>query len=135
MPRPGIESGTPGTVIERHNHEAKSSGPVRLVNYAPYISTYISIICTSICRTTTLFHPTMKHLYQIFRNYFYFIPLFPSPFVTPLQLHRPWAPTVVNLAPCTKWSRRRNRPVKKIFSLSAPTGDGTRYLWICNRAS
>ena len=50
MPRPGIEPGTPGSVIERHNHEAKRSGPVRLVIYAPYIFTYISIICTSLCR-------------------------------------------------------------------------------------
>ena len=32
-------------------------------------------------------------------------------------------------------SRRRNRPVKKIFLSSAPTGDRTRYPWISNRAS
>ena len=50
MPRPGIEPGTPGSLIERHNHEAKRSGPVRLVIYAPYIFTYILIICTSLCR-------------------------------------------------------------------------------------
>ena len=66
VPRPGIEPGTPGSVIERHNHEAKRSGPVRLVIYAPYILTYILIICTSLCRATTFLHPTMKHLYQIF---------------------------------------------------------------------
>ena len=32
MHRPGIKPGTPGSVIERHNYEAKRSGPVRLVN-------------------------------------------------------------------------------------------------------
>ena len=53
MLRPGIEPGTPGSVIERHNHKAKRSGPVRLVIYAPYIFTYILIICTSLCRATT----------------------------------------------------------------------------------
>ena len=53
MPRPGIEPGTPGSLIERHNHKAKRSGPVRLVIYAPYIFTYILIICTSLCRATT----------------------------------------------------------------------------------
>ena len=52
MPRPGIEPGTPGSLIERHNHEAKRSGPVRLVIYAPYIFTYILIICTSLCCAT-----------------------------------------------------------------------------------
>ena len=61
-----IKPGTPGSVIERHSHEAKRSGSVSLVNYAPYIFTHISIICTSLCRTTTLLHPTMKHLYQMF---------------------------------------------------------------------
>ena len=66
MPRAGIEPGSPGSVIERHNHEAKRSGPVRLVIYAPYIFTNILIICTSLCRATTLLHPTMKHLYQMF---------------------------------------------------------------------
>ena len=45
--------------------------------------------------------------------------LFPGSFVTPLPLHRPWAPTVVILAPGTTCSRRRNRPVKKIFPSSA----------------
>ena len=31
MPRPGIEPGTPGSVIERHNHEAKRSLLLHLV--------------------------------------------------------------------------------------------------------
>ena len=61
-----IKPGTPGSVIEHHNHEAKRSGPVRLVIYSPCIFTYILIICTSLCRATTLLHPTMKHLYQMF---------------------------------------------------------------------
>ena len=135
MPRPGIEPGTPGSEIEHHNHEANRSGPVRLVNYAPYIFTHISIFCNSICHTTSLLHPTMKHLYQMFRNYFYFILLFPGSFVTLLPLYRPWAQTVVILAPGTKCCRRRNRLVKKIFPSSAPTRNQTRYPWICNRAS
>ena len=49
--------------IRRHItkvHEAKRSGPARLVNYAPYI--YIH--CTSIA--ALLHPPTMKHLYQMF---------------------------------------------------------------------
>ena len=53
MPRPGIEPGTPGSLIERHNHEAKRSGPVRLVIYAPYIFTYILII---VLRFAALLH-------------------------------------------------------------------------------
>ena len=28
VPRPGIEPGTPGSLIERHNHEAKRSGNI-----------------------------------------------------------------------------------------------------------
>ena len=61
MPRPGIEPGTPGSLIERHNHEAKRSGPVRLVIYAPYIFTYILIICTSLCRATTTYRHDSDH--------------------------------------------------------------------------
>ena len=128
MPRPGIEPGTPGSLIERHNHEAKRSGLVRLVIYAPYIFTYILIICTSLCRATTLLHPTMKHLYQMFST-------IPRLFCDSVAIASPLAPTVVILAPGTKCSRRRNRPVKKIFPSSAPTGDRTRYPWISNRAS
>ena len=132
MPCPGIGWGNPGSVIERRNHEAERSGPVNLINYAPFIFTHILIICVSLFRTTTLLHPTMKHLNQMFRNYFDLILLFPGSFVTPLPLHRLWAPTVVIQAPGTKCSRIWNRPVKKIFPLSALNGDRTRYPWICN---
>ena len=128
MPRLGIEPGTPGSVIERHNHEAKSSGPVRLVIYVPYIFTYILIICTSLCRTTTLLHPTMKHLYQMFST-------IPRLFCDPVAIASPLGSDGSHPGHGTTCSRRRNRPVKKIFPSSAPTGDRTRYPWICNRAS
>ena len=128
MPRPGIEPGTPGSVTERHNHEAKRSGPVRLVIYAPYIFTYILIICTSLCRATTLLHPTMKHLYQMFAT-------IPRLFCDSVAIASPLGSDGSHPGHSTTCSRRRNRPVKKVFPSSAPTGDRTRYPWICNRAS
>ena len=128
VPRPGIEPGTPGSVIERHNHEAKRSGPVRLVIYAPYIFTYILIICTSFCRATTLLHPTMKHLYQMFST-------IPRLFCDSVAIASPLGSDGSHPGHGTTCSRRRNRPVKKIFPSSAPTRDRTRYPWICNRAS
>ena len=41
MPQLGIEPDIPGSVIEHSKHKAKRSGPVRLVNYVPYIFTHI----------------------------------------------------------------------------------------------
>ena len=119
MPRPGIEPGTPESVIERHNHEAKRSGPVRLVIYVPYIFTNILIIYTSLCRATTLLHPIMKHLYQMFST-------IPRLFCDSVAIASPLGSNGSHPGHGTKCSRRKNRPVKKIFPSSALTGDRTR---------
>ena len=122
----------PGSVIERHNHEAKRSGKIRLVNFAPCVSTHILIICTLLCHTATLLHPTMKDLYQMFSTTCCIPRLFRDS-VKSVAIAAPLSSDCSH--PGTKWSRRRNRPVKKIFPSSVPTRDWTRYPWICNLAS
>ena len=49
------------------------------------------------CRTTTLLHPAMKHLYQIFRNYLYLFSYSQALFNSVAFKHRPWALTEVIL--------------------------------------
>ena len=80
MPQPGIEPGAPGSVIKRHNHEAKWSRPVRLVSYASYTFTQILIICTLLCRTTTSLVFSLKVTSQdrlgkfcMFDSFFFYI--------------------------------------------------------------